>query len=109
MVCIPLAMAAERIFHQKITLNHQDGKRTAIFDMIVYKIPRTKDYPQGIKYRAWLAENGKTIFGFDNHKPKGPHLHIKEKEIGYNYRGIDELITDIRALIEKEGFVYENE
>jgi len=50
-----------------------------------------------------------TIFGFDNHKPKGPHLHIKDKEIGYNYRGVDELISDIRALIEKEGFVYENE
>lgn len=54
-------------------------------------------------------EDGETIFGFDNHKPKGPHLHIKDSEVGYHYRGVDELMEDIKAMIEKEGFVYENE
>ena len=102
-------MVAEIIFHQKVTLAHNDGKRRAIFEMIVYRIARSKDYPQGIKYRAWLSENGETVFGFDNHKPKGPHLHIRKTEIGYHYRGVDELMVDIKALIEKEGFVYENE
>ena len=102
-------MAAELIFHQKVTLNHKDGKRRAIFEMTAYSVPRSKDYAQGVKYRAWLSESGETIFGFDNHKPKGPHLHIRDKEIGYTYRGVDELMKDIQALIEKEGFVYENE
>ena len=102
-------MKAEIIFHQKVTLDHQDGERRAIFEAVIYRIPRSKDYPLGIKYRAWLSEDGKTVFGFDNHRPKGPHLHIREKEIGYHYRGIEELMEDIKALIEKEGFVYENE
>jgi hypothetical protein len=73
------------------------------------RIPKSKDYPKGIKYRAWFSEHGETLFGFDNHKPKGPHLHIREIEIGYNYRGVDALMDDIKAMIEKEGFVYENE
>jgi hypothetical protein len=64
-------MSSELIFRQKITLNHKDGKRRAIFEMVVYSIPKSKDYP------------------------KGPHLHIKDTEIGYNYRGIDELMKDI--------------
>jgi hypothetical protein len=102
-------MSSELIFRQKITLNHKDRKRRAIFEMVVYGIPKSKDYPKGIKYRAWFSEHGETLFGFDNHKPKGPHLHIRKIEIGYNYRGVDALMDDIKAMIEKEGFVYENE
>lgn len=109
MVYLPLDMSAHLIFHQKITINHRDEMRRGLFEMVVYRILRSKDYPQGIKYRAWFSEEGKTIFGFDNHQPKGPHLHIGDQEIGYHYRGVDELMKDIKAMIEKVGFVYENE
>lgn len=101
-------MRASLIFHQKITLVGQQEKKLALFEMIIWKVPRTKDYPDSVKYRAWLSENGNTVFGFDNHKPKGPHLHIGEREIGYHFRGIDELMRDIKTMIEKEGFRYEN-
>ena len=68
----------------------------------------SKDYPDGIKYRAWVSENGETLFGFDNHKPKGLHLHIGEREVGYVFRGMDALRADIGAMIKKEGFIYED-
>ena len=29
-----------------------------------------KHYPEGIKYRARISENGETLFGFDNHNRK---------------------------------------
>ena len=48
-----------------------------------------------------------TVFGFDNHKPKGPHLHVGDRELGYLFRGYDELMRDIRKMIEQEGFIYE--
>jgi hypothetical protein len=54
-----------------------------------------------------LSENGETLWGFDNHKPKGPHLHVREQEVGYVFRGIEELKEDIIAMIQKEGFIYE--
>src|SRR5689334_7954591 len=100
-------MTASRVFHQKVTLEHNNGKRLAIFEMVVWRIPKSKDFPEGLKYRAWLSENGETIFGFDNHKPKGPHLHVGETEIGYLFRSFEELLNDIRVMIEKEGFIYE--
>ncbi len=100
-------MAASLVFQQKVTLEHEDGVRQAIFEMVVWRIPKSRDYPEGMKYRAWLSEDGVTILGFDNHKPKGPHLHIREMEVGYLFRGFDELVADIRAMIEKEGFIYE--
>jgi hypothetical protein len=100
-------MGATRIFHQKATLEHEDGRRIAIFEMVVWRIQTSEEFPEGIKYRAWLSEGGVTLFGFDNHKPKGPHLHVRETEVGYLFRGFGELMRDIRAMIEKEGFIYE--
>jgi hypothetical protein len=98
---------AEEIFRQKQVLNHASGERIAIFEVVIWKVPTTKDYPNGIKYRAWFSEAGQTLFGFDNHKPKGPHLHIGNREVGYVFRGLDALRQDIAAMIQKEGFIYE--
>lgn len=98
-------MKAAQVFRQKQVLNHEDGDRIAILEIVVWKIPVTKDYPSGIKYRAWVSEAGRTLFGFDNHKPKGPHLHIGDAEVGYVFRGLDELREDITAMIQKEGFL----
>ena len=100
-------MKAVEIFRQKIVLKHFDGVRLGIFEVIVLKIPISNHYPEGIKYSAWFSESGKTIFGFDNHKPKGPHLHIGEVEVGYVFRGIEELRNDAEAMIKKAGFLYE--
>ncbi len=102
-------MKATQVFHQKVVLNHQDGKRQAIFEVVVWRVPKSKAYPEGLKYRAWLSEDGDTLFGFDNHKPKGPHLHVGNHEIGYVFRGIEALSEDIRAMIENGGFIYEDE
>lgn len=100
-------MKALELFRQKIVLKHKGGQRLAIFEVAVFGVPVSEHYPEGIKYRAWLSEGGKTVFGFDNHKPKGPHLHIGAKEIGYNFRGIKELRADAKTMIKKEGFIYE--
>jgi hypothetical protein len=100
-------MKAAEILRQKVVLKHTDGITLGIFEFVVWGVPKTRDYRDGIKYRAWLSVDGETVFGFDNHKPKGPHLHIGEEEIGYVYRGLTQLRADIVAMIEKKGFIYE--
>ena len=102
-------MKAVKILHQKMVLKHKDSKRLAIFEITAWSLVKDKDYPEGVKYNAWFSENGETVFGFDNHKPKGPHLHIGKKEIGYIYRGLEALKQDIVAMIKKENFIYEDE
>jgi hypothetical protein len=101
-------MKAIELFRQKLILKHSDNNRLGVFEVVIWRVGVTVYYPEGVKYRAWLSENGKTIFGFDNHKPKGPHLHIGELEIGYVYRGKTELFKDVLAMIKKEGFIYED-
>jgi hypothetical protein len=101
-------MEAIKILHLKIVLKHRDGHRLGIFEMVIHQVPKTKDFPEGIKYRAWLSSGGQTVLGFDNHKPKGPHLHVGDKEVGYVFRGIDALKADVIAMIRQEGYIYEN-
>lgn len=100
-------MKAIEVFRQKLVLKHKSQNRLAVFEVAVWEFTKTIHYPEGLKYRAWLSENGVTLFGFDNHKPKGPHLHIGEIEVGYVFRGIKALREDVAAMIEKEGFEYE--
>jgi hypothetical protein len=66
MVLLPSVKATE-IFRQKLVLKHEIELRLAIFEIAIFKIPQSTNYPEGIKYRAWLSERGETIFGFDNH------------------------------------------
>ncbi|PWU17349.1 MAG: hypothetical protein C5B49_09035 [Bdellovibrio sp.] len=100
-------MKAVEIFRQKTVLRHESSKSLGIFEIAIFQVPVSTHYPEGIKYRAWLSESGETIFGFDNHKPKGPHLHIGDQEVGYVFRGIRELKTDVEAMIRKAGYIYE--
>jgi hypothetical protein len=102
-------MKATEVFRQKLVLKHRDDTRLAIFEVAIWRVPTTTAYPEGIKYRAWLSEGGRTVFGFDNHKPKAPHLHIGDQEIGYVFRGIAALKQDVIAMILQEGFIYEIE
>jgi hypothetical protein len=101
-------MKAIEVFHEKRVLFHSKGQRMAVLEVVIWRVPQSQGYPEGVKYRAWLSENGQTIFGFDNHQPKGPHLHVVDKELGYVFRGIKELREDILAMILEEGFIYEN-
>lgn len=35
----------------------------------------------------------------DNHHPKGPHIHINDDELPYDFTGLDKLVNDFRQLI----------
>ena len=101
-------MKATEILREKLILEHRGGIRLAVFEFVIWRVPVDRAYPEGIKYRAWLSESGQTIFGFDNHKPKGPHLHVGDREVGYVFRGLQALKKDVIAMIRHEGFIYED-
>lgn len=101
-------MRAQEVFRQKRYLEHRDGDRIAIFEIVIWQVPSSNAYPTGVKYRIWLSAEGQTIFGIDNHKPKGHHLHVGNVEMPYVYRGVDELRSDAAKLIRQEGFIYED-
>ena len=89
-----------------MTLVHNRSTEIAVAELKVWDVPRSAHYPEGLKYSLFLVskESGLVIVGFDNHKPKGPHLHHEGKELSYLFRGIEQLIEDFWRFAEKEGF-----
>jgi hypothetical protein len=97
-------MRASLLLHQKsLAVNRKTGQ-PAIVEMKIWRIPESKNYPQGRKYSLFLVVGGQVIVGFDNHKPKGPHIHLGDQELPYLYRGDESLIDDFLDLIKKAGF-----
>jgi hypothetical protein len=52
-------MKAVAVLREKAILLHIDGVRLAIFEFAIWRIPVSAAYVDGIKYRAWLAEEGR--------------------------------------------------
>ncbi|HBE01137.1 MAG TPA: hypothetical protein DC049_01490 [Spirochaetia bacterium] len=71
-----------------------------IVEFNIFQLRNVKDYPNNIKYRLICTDirNNRKIL-FDNHKPKGHHYHIDEKEYLYNFISEIKLIDDFKQLV----------
>lgn len=76
----------------------------AIAELKVWKVPKSRDYRNGIKYSLYLVSQGNVIVGMDNHRPKGPHLHLGDQELPYLFRSAPRLIEDFWDFVRKAGF-----
>ena len=97
-------MKAESLLKEKRLLWNPQTKLFAVAELKIWKIPKSKDYPRGIKYALFLVCEGLVIIGFDNHKPKGPHIHLGENELAYDFKNEEKLIEDFWDLARKAGF-----
>lgn len=97
-------MKAATIFREKrIVVNIKTGKQ-AIAELKIWRIPKSLHYPSGVKFSLYLVHEGQVIIGIDNHKPKGPHLHLGKLEISFQFKDEDSLIEDFWDLVRKAGF-----
>jgi hypothetical protein len=97
-------MKAEPLLKEKRLLWNPQSQKFAVAELKIWKISKSKDYPAGIKYSLCVVCDGTVIIGFDNHKPKGPHLHLGENELPYDFRNEIKLMADFWDLARKAGF-----
>ena len=79
------------VLHQKLSL--ASGLLT---ERKIWRITQLDRYPLGFKYRLALV-NPKTrevVLLYDNHWPKGPHVHWDGKERSYVFTGLEKLLQD---------------
>lgn len=98
---------ATMVYSTKITLICQVSQEVAIAELKIWKVTKSKDYPEGLKYSLFcvLKETGDNIIGFDNHRPKGHHKHHYRHEFVYDFKSIDDLIDDFWNEVSKRGFI----
>lgn len=69
-------------------------------EISVYEIQNSKQYPDKLKWGLICVDriSGKKVL-MDNHHPKGPHIHIDEIEMPYDFVNLDQLVDDFRKLV----------
>jgi len=92
------------VFHEKRIVVNESTGRIAIAELKIWKVPKSEHYPSGIKFSLFLVSDGRTLVGIDNHKPKGPHLHLGSEECVYFYQDNKKLIEDFWDFTRKAGF-----
>ncbi|MEK6705200.1 MAG: DUF6516 family protein [Bdellovibrionota bacterium] len=95
---------ARPVFQEKRLVPSSASEVAAVVEIKIWDVPKSKDYPSGRKFSLFLVAEGKVVVGFDNHKPKGPHLHLGNRELPYLYRNNERLISDFWDLVRKAGF-----
>ncbi|MCM0606985.1 MAG: hypothetical protein KA715_12920 [Xanthomonadaceae bacterium] len=99
--------AATLLFHSKVQVIHRASEEVAIAELKIFDVPESPHYPEGRKFSLFLVwrESGEVIVGFDNHKPKGPHLHRNGREEAYEFKDVSQLVEDFWSLVRMEGFL----
>ena len=88
-------MKAKLVYWHKARL-----KERYVLEMQIHKIAVSESYPDGVKYGLILFDpkTGKRVL-MDNHHPKGPHIHVNDREMPYDYLDDDKLISDFKELV----------
>ncbi len=98
-------MKASEIFREKRILENLNQRdEFGIAEIKIWEVPASRFYPDGKKFSLFCVFNGKVILGIDNHKPKGPRLHLGDVEVIYNFVSVDSLLLDFWELVRKAGF-----
>jgi hypothetical protein len=71
--------------------------------MVIWRVPRTPQQPDGVRYRLALILAGETrpTILYDNHHPKGHHRHVAGTEELYRFGNVEQLIADFLADVER--------
>lgn len=71
-------------------------------ELVVWRVPEpVPPTTHGYKYRLVYVVEGRRVVGFDNERGKGDHFHLNDAEYPYTFTGIDALIEDFLAEVEK--------
>ena len=88
-------MKASLIRHEKFIV-----RRRYVVEISVHQMPKSERYRDGLKWGLICVDQvtGSKVL-MDNHHPKGPHIHIDDDELPYDFRSLEQLVTDFRRLI----------
>ena len=73
-----------------------------LIEMVVWRLPEPlPPCTHTFKYRLVYVVKGERVIGFDNERGKGDHRHMEGEEEPYAFVGIDRLIEDFIAEVER--------
>ncbi|MBL7148180.1 MAG: hypothetical protein ISS82_05120 [Nanoarchaeota archaeon] len=75
-----------------IVKNKFKTKEGDIIEIKIWKVPKSKEFPNEIKYSLAFIHKGERLIGYDNERTKGHHKHIRNKKIEIEFQDYIKLI-----------------
>lgn len=100
-------MVKATLIHQnKFFIKHGDLDTEAVVELKIWEVPISLSFPDVAKYSLFCVnrDKGEIVIGFDNHHPKGPHVHFGDIEMSYEYIDNEKLLEDFFIEIRKKGY-----
>lgn len=88
---------AEPIIPKRRITTEEDN----LIEIVAWKIPKSKFYPEGIKYSFTFVHENKRKIAFDNFNNEGHHKHYFDKKEHYKFKSLDETSSQFFKLVEK--------
>lgn len=74
-----------------------------VVELTIFEVGKSSKYPDRIKYGLICKDLKKGDYVLlDNHHPKGPHVHINDREFSYVYVNDEQLIADFEMMVLEE-------
>lgn len=85
-----------------IIRERSEGVGGSVVEIVVWRLsePMAPSVHR-FKYRLVLVMHGKRLVGFDNERGKGDHKHLRDREVPYEFRSIDQLFQDFYQEVDR--------
>lgn len=88
---------AKRLINRRIIL-----AEAAFAELVLWELPGpNEERSQGYKYRLALIVDGGCVMRFDNERGTGDHYQFGDVEQPYEFKDIDQVITDFVAKVKE--------
>jgi len=87
---------SELIFHEKRILSEKE-----LVEMKIWRVPKSEDFPDRVKYSFVYVKNKERILGYDNERGKGHHRHYKNEETKIDFKDPETLLNQFKEEIEE--------
>jgi hypothetical protein len=75
-------------------------RRRYLVELTVHQVSDSDRYPDGLKWGlVCIDQRTNRQVLMDNHHPKGPHVHVDDHEVFYEYVDLDQLVTDFKGFV----------
>jgi len=83
----------------------------SLIEIVAWKVPKSKGYPEGVKYSFAFIYKEKRIIAFDNFNNEGHHRHYFDKKEMCKFKSLEETANKFFNLVDefesKQGDKYD--
>ena len=76
-------------------------EKANVIEIAAWKVPKSKFYPEGIKYSFAFVNENKRKIAFDNYNNEGHHKHHLNKKEAYSFRSLEETSNQFFRLVKE--------